>query len=195
MTFGLVLLVGSIQRLAPSKSTNGSKNGRHTSEGHVHSEEFGIWRHNDQFQVPFQVPFQLPFCGSPPRGLRRRRSSRWKWVHHATNSVCHATQRASWPRLVLQSTCQCSRLTSKCSACGCILQMGLRDAKSRFQEVHELAEHLLQTYGHAGKVFLLGAWELEDAGLECKTRLSSRKSSMTFECVRLLLSSPGKNTH
>ena len=36
---------------------------------------------------------------------------------------------------------------------------GTPDTKSRFQEIHELAEHLLQTYGHTGKVFLLGAWE------------------------------------
>lgn len=36
---------------------------------------------------------------------------------------------------------------------------GTLDAKSRFQEIHELAEHLLQTYGLTGKVFLLGAWE------------------------------------
>ena len=36
---------------------------------------------------------------------------------------------------------------------------GTPDATSRFQEIHELAEHLLQTYGHLGKVFLLGAWE------------------------------------
>lgn len=31
---------------------------------HVHSVEYWVWRHADQAQVPF--------CGTPPRGLRRR---------------------------------------------------------------------------------------------------------------------------